>query len=125
VRYIASDLRFEELNNHHLPSKHYCWLACLWVLQNKARITETSPPLKCHPSYDSHSRINLTLGLEEMLEQETLKGTNPVTGHATYRLQTNEWNSFYCLRVQMTPLTGSLANCDYKQKTGKNNDFNN
>jgi hypothetical protein len=103
VRSVPSDLHTEELNNHYLPSEHYHWLACLWILQNKARITEISSPLKCHRSYhDRHSRINLTLGLEEMLAQETLKGTNPGTRCATYRLQTNKWNSFIPFKVQTT-----------------------
>ena len=44
---VPSDLRTEELNNYYLPPKQYHWLAYLWVLQNKARISETSSPLKC------------------------------------------------------------------------------
>jgi hypothetical protein len=63
---------------------------------------------------------NLTLGLAEMLTQETLKGTR----RATYRLQTNKWDSFYCLQgTDDSPLTSSLANCGYIQKTGKNNEL--
>jgi len=42
-----------------------------------------------------------------------------------YRLQTDKWDSFYCLQdTDDSPLTGSRANCGYVQKTGKNN-FNN
>jgi len=44
---VPSDLRTEELNNYYLPPKQYHWLAYLWVLQNKARISETTSPLKC------------------------------------------------------------------------------
>jgi hypothetical protein len=61
-----------------------------------------------------------------MLVLETLKVTNPGTRCATYRLQTNKWDSFYCLQgTDDSPLTGSRANCGYVQKTGKNNNFNN
>jgi len=74
--------------------------------------------------HDSHNKINLTLGLEEMLVLETLKSTNPGTRCATYRLQTNKWDSFYCLQgIDDSPLTGSQANFGYAQKTGKNNNL--
>jgi hypothetical protein len=80
-------------------------------------------PFLRHPRQE-----NFTLGLEEMLEHETLKGTNHGTGCEIYnRLHTNKWDSFYCLQgTDDSPLTGSLGNCDCTQKkTGKNTDFSN